>query len=317
MGPEGTALTLPGPSRSPTRGEGGLPRMSGAATWRATMVWLPARALSWPRPSNLLDAVQGRTASRMAIIIKREPELRRMRDAGRIVAEILALLRDEVRPGVSTAELDSFVERELRARGATPSFKGYGRPPFPASICAAVNDQVVHGIPSARQLLRPGDIVGIDVGANYKGFHGDACITYPVGEVAEDAARLLRVTEECLALGVAEAREGKRLGDIGHAIQTHAEDAGFSVVRTLVGHGLGRKLHEEPSVPHFGEPETGLRIQRGMVFTIEPMINQGSHEWRELSDGWTVITRDGKLSAQFEHTVAITANGTEVLTKLD
>lgn len=253
----------------------------------------------------------------MAVTIKREPELRRMRDAGRIVAEILALLYDEVRPGVSTADLDAFVERELRARGASPSFKGYGRPPFPASICAAVNDQVVHGIPSPRQLLRPGDIVGIDVGAYYKGFHGDACVTYPVGEISGEAARLLRVTEECLALGIDQARVGNRLGDIGHAIQTHAEAAGFSVVRTLVGHGLGRKLHEEPSVPHFGDPGAGLLLRPGMVFTIEPMINQGSYEWRELSDGWTVVTSDGKLSAQFEHTVAIGAVGTEVLTRLD
>lgn len=253
----------------------------------------------------------------MAVIIKREPELRRMRDAGRIVAEILALLRAEVAPGVSTADLDAFVERELRARGATPSFKGYGRPPFPASICAAVNEQVVHGIPSPRQLLREGDIIGIDVGAYYKGFHGDACVTFPVGVVSTEAACLLRVTEECLTLGIAAAREGNHLGDIGYAIQTHAEAAGFSVVRTLVGHGLGRRLHEEPSVPHFGTPGTGLLIRRGMVFTIEPMINQGSHEWRELSDGWTVVTSDGKLSAQFEHTVAISANGTEILTELD
>lgn len=253
----------------------------------------------------------------MAVTIKREPELRRMREAGRIVAEILALLRDEVRPGVSTAELDAFVERELRSRGASPSFKGYGRPPFPASICAAVNDQVVHGIPSPRQLLRSGDIIGIDVGAYYKGFHGDACVTYPVGEISDEAARLLRVTEECLALGIEQAVVGNRLGDVGHAIQTHAEAAGFSVVRTLVGHGLGRKLHEEPSVPHFGNPGEGLLLRSGMVFTIEPMINQGSYEWRELSDGWTVVTSDGKLSAQFEHTVAIGARGTEVLTRLD
>lgn len=253
----------------------------------------------------------------MAVTIKREPELRRMREAGRIVAEILALLHDEVRPGVSTAELDAFVERELRARGASPSFKGYGRPPFPASICAAVNDQVVHGIPSPRQLLRSGDIIGIDVGAHYKGFHGDACVTYPVGEITDEAARLLRVTEECLALGIEQAVVGNRLGDIGHAIQTHAEAAGFSVVRTLVGHGLGRRLHEEPSVPHFGKPGEGLLLRPGMVFTIEPMINQGSHEWRELSDGWTVVTSDGKLSAQFEHTVAIGTSGTEVLTRLD
>lgn len=253
----------------------------------------------------------------MAIRLKSSAELQRMRDAGRIVAEIFAHLGEQVRPGVSTAQLDAFVERELRKRGATPSFKGYGTPPFPAAICTAVNAEIVHGIPSTRQLLREGDIIGIDIGAYYKGYHGDACVTFPVGRISDEAARLLRVTQECLWLGIEQAREGNRLGDIGHAIQTHAEAHGYGVVRTLVGHGLGRKLHEEPSVSHVGQPGTGPRLRRGMAFTIEPMINQGTYEWRELADGWTVVTADGKLSAQFEHTVALTDRGTEILTRLD
>lgn len=241
-----------------------------------------------------------------------------MRAAGRLVAEVLATLREHVKPGVSTAELDTLAEREIRRRGATPSFKGYGAPlPFPGSICVAINEQVVHGIPSQHQLLREGDIIGIDVGALLNGWQGDSCITFPVGAISPDAARLLRVTEECLALGIAAAQLGKAIGDIGHAIQTHAEGAGYGVVRGLGGHGIGRKLHEDaPSVQHVGRPGTGLKLRPGMVFTIEPMINQGTHEWRELNDGWTIVTCDGKLSAQFEHTIAITAHGTEILSNL-
>ncbi len=255
----------------------------------------------------------------MAVKLKTPGEIRKMRAAGRIVAEVLALMRDQVRPGVATAELDAFAEREIRRRGATPSFKGYGGPPpFPASICVAVNEQVVHGIPSQRQILREGDIIGIDIGAHYNGYHGDACITYPVGRVSPEAERLLRVTEECLWLGIEQARVGKTVGDIGHAVQTHAEAAGYGVVRGLGGHGVGRRLNEaEPSVQHVGRPGTGLKLRAGMTFTIEPMINAGRPEWRELADGWTVVTVDGSLSAQFEHAIAVTDNGPEILTRLD
>ncbi len=255
----------------------------------------------------------------MAVRLKTPGEIRKMRAAGRIVAEVLEFVRGEVRPGVATDDLDARVERELRRRGATPSFKGYGGPPpFPASICVAVNEQVVHGIPSPRQILREGDIIGIDIGAYYNGYHGDACITLPVGRVSPEAERLLRVTEECLWLGIAQARVGKAVGDIGHAIQTHAEAAGYGVVTGLGGHGVGRRLHEaEPSVQHAGRPGTGLKLRAGMTFTIEPMINAGRPEWRELSDGWTIVTVDGSLSAQFEHTVAITNGEPDILTRLD
>ena len=254
----------------------------------------------------------------MVVKPKSPGELRIMREAGRIVAEIFALLPEQVRPGVSTAQLDAFVEREIRKRGARPSFLNYGHPPYPASICVAVNEQVVHGIPSPRQILREGDIIGIDTGAYYNGYHGDACVTLPVGRVAPEAERLLRVTEECLWLGIAQARVGKAVGDIGHAIQTHAEAAGYGVVTGLGGHGVGRRLHEaEPSVQHAGRPGTGLKLRAGMTFTIEPMINAGRPEWRELSDGWTIVTVDGSLSAQFEHTVAITNGEPDILTRLD
>lgn len=254
----------------------------------------------------------------MAVKLKTKEELRVMRQAGRIVAEIFDALRDKVRPGVSTADLDAFVERELHKRNAKPSFKGYGQPPFPASICAAINEQVVHGIPSTRQILCEGDIIGIDIGAFYRGYHGDACVTYPVGRIVPEVERLLQVTEECLWLGIAQARAGNYVGDIGHAIQTHAEAAGYGVVRGLGGHGIGRRLHEnEPSILHAADPKTGLRLRPGMAFTIEPMINAGRPEWRELSDGWTIVTVDGKLSAQFEHTIAVTDGGPEILTRLD
>lgn len=254
----------------------------------------------------------------MAVRLKTPAEIRKMRDSGRIVAEVFEVLRERVRPGVATAELDALVEREIRKRGATPSFKGYGNPPFPASICVAINEQVVHGIPSPYQILREGDIIGIDIGAYYKGYHGDACVTYPVGRIAPEAQRLLAVTEKCLWLGIEQVGSGKRIGDIGHAIQTYAEGLGYGVVRGLGGHGIGRKLHEDgPSVQHAARPGTGERMRPGFVFTIEPMINQGSPEWRELSDGWTVVTADGKLSAQFEHTVAVTDHGTEILSRLD
>ena len=249
--------------------------------------------------------------------LKSPSEIKKMRASGKIVAEVLAILREAVRPGVSTAELDALAEREVRRRAATPAFKGYGTPPFPGTICVAINEQVVHGIPSRRQLLHEGDIIGIDVGAVHNGWYGDSCITVPVGKVSPEAARLLRVTEECLYLGIEQCQVGNTIGDIGHAIQTYAERQGYGVVLGLGGHGIGRKMHEEePSVQHAGESGTGLRLRPGMVFTIEPMINQGTPEWRELNDGWTIVTKDGKLSAQFEHTVAIAEGGPLILSKL-
>ena len=257
------------------------------------------------------------------IKLKSPREIALMREAGRVVAQALDHVRRLAVPGATTAELDEAVAAVFREHGATPLFLKYpcpvrGKPPFPAVICASVNEQVVHGIPSPRQILREGDIVGIDIGAQYRGWHGDACVTYPVGRVSAEAERLLRVTQECLWLGIEQARAGNRTGDIGHAIQTHAEKHGYGVVTGLGGHGIGKRLHEdEPSIQHAAEPGTGLPLRPGMTFTIEPMINQGSPEWRELADRWTVVTADGKLSAQFEHTVAITRGDPEVLTRLD
>ena len=252
-----------------------------------------------------------------AVRLKTPSEIKKMRTSGRFVAEILATLREAVRPGVSTGDLDALAEREIRRRGATPAFKGYRHPPFPATICVAINEQVVHGIPSRRQFVREGDIIGIDVGLVYNGWYGDSCITVPVGRVTPAAEQLLRVTEECLYLGIEQARPGNTIGDIGHAIQTHAESFGYGVVLGLGGHGIGRRMHEEePSVSHAGEPGSGLPLRPGMTFTIEPMINEGTPEWRELNDGWTIVTLDGKLSAQFEHTVAITEGDPIILSKL-
>ncbi|MCM8750313.1 type I methionyl aminopeptidase [Thermomicrobiaceae bacterium CFH 74404] len=247
----------------------------------------------------------------MPILLKRPEQLKLMREAGRIVAETLLLLREAVRPGITTAELDALAERHIRRRGATPSFKGYRG--FPATICVAVNDEVVHGIPGPR-VLREGDIVGIDIGARYRGFHGDATITVPVGRVSPEAERLLRVCREALDIGIEQARAGNRLTDISAAIQRHVEAAGFSVVRDLYGHGIGRALHEEPMLPHYGPPGQGPLLRPGMVLTIEPMIAAGRPDTRLLDDHWTIVTADGSLSAQFEHTVAITDNGPEILT---
>lgn len=247
----------------------------------------------------------------MPILLKRPEQLKLMREAGRIVAETLLLLREAVRPGITTAELDALAERHIRSRGATPSFKGYRG--FPATICVAVNDEVVHGIPGPR-VLREGDIVGIDIGARYRGFHGDATITVPVGRVSPEAERLLRVCREALDIGIEQARAGNRLTDISAAIQRHVEAAGFSVVRDLYGHGIGRALHEEPMLPHYGPPGQGPLLRPGMVLTIEPMIAAGRPDTRLLDDHWTIVTADGSLSAQFEHTVAITDNGPEILT---
>lgn len=234
-----------------------------------------------------------------------------MREAGKIVAETLTLVSEAVRPGVTTAELDAIAEKNIRRHGAIPSFKRYRG--FPASLCVAVNDEVVHGIPG-RRVLRAGDIISIDTGARYRGFHGDATVTVPVGEISPEAERLMRVCREALDLGIEKARAGNRLTDISHAIQTHVEANGFNVVRDLYGHGIGRSLHEEPMLPHYGPPGQGVTLRPGTVFTIEPMIVMGSPEARTLSDDWTVVTIDGSWAAQYEHTVAVTENGPEILT---
>jgi len=251
------------------------------------------------------------------VVLRSSSEIEGLGFAGDLVARTFEMLRPRVRPGVRLDDLDRIVEEFLLANGAESPYKGYqptpSVPPFPGTVCASVNEQVVHGIPSRRE-LHGGDVVGIDVGAVLGGWIGDACYTYPVGEVSPAAGKLLDVARESLEAGVAEVRPGGRLGDVGAAIQEVAEHHGYGVVRELGGHGVGRKLHEEPHVEHFGRRGHGLRLREGMVFTIEPMINEGSREIRILRDGWTVVTGDGGLSAQYEHTVAVTADGCEVLT---
>ncbi|HVL32149.1 MAG TPA: type I methionyl aminopeptidase [Actinomycetota bacterium] len=248
------------------------------------------------------------------MIFRKTPdEIQKMRRAGAVVAETLAVLREAVRPGVSTRELDEIAEREITGRGAIPSFKGYRG--FPATICTSVNYEIVHGIPGD-VVLRDGDLIKLDCGAIVEGYHGDSAITLPVGEVEESARKLIEATERALWAGIQEARPGNRIGDIGAAVQTVAEGAGFSVVREYVGHGIGRALHEDPPVPNYGTARKGLPLEEGLVIAIEPMVNVGSFETRLLPDGWTVVTADGNLSAHFEHTICITAEGPEVLTAL-
>ncbi len=250
----------------------------------------------------------------MGIIYKSRAEIEQMRVAGRLVARVLEELRGLVRPGVTTAELDAVAEQRIREDGGVPSFKGYHG--YPASICASVNEQVIHGIPSSRALVE-GDILSIDLGAIVGGYHGDAAMTVPVGRISERAAELLRVTEESLYKGIDQARVGNRLGDIGHAVQRHVEAHGFSVVREFVGHGIGTSMHEEPQIPNYGDAGRGVRLAEGMVLAIEPMINVGRPGVKVLGDGWTAVTRDGSLSAHFEHTVGVTAAGPVILTALD
>lgn len=247
------------------------------------------------------------------IILKSDRELEYMRDAGKIVAETHREVAQAVAPGVTTKELDEIAENYIRKKGASPSFKGYHG--FPASICASVNEEVVHGIPGLRK-LKDGDIISIDIGAEINGFHGDAAVTLPVGDIDEELQKLLTVTEEALEAGIAKAVVGNRLSDISHAVQTHVEAHGFSVVRDYVGHGIGRQMHEEPQVPNFGMPGRGPRLRPGMTLAIEPMVNMGTHEVVTLSDNWTVVTKDKKPSAHFEHSIAITDDGPQILTKL-
>jgi methionyl aminopeptidase len=239
-------------------------------------------------------------------------ELERMREAGRLVGEVLAELAAIVAPGVTTADLDALAEKRIARAGAVPAFKGYHG--YPATICTSINEEVIHGIPSGRRLLKDGDIISIDVGASLNGYFGDSAVTLPVGQVSEEAATLLRVTEEALYKAIERVRPGNRISDIGHAVQKHVEAYGFSVVREFVGHGIGERMHEEPQVPNYGDPGRGPRLAVGMVLAIEPMVNAGKPAVKVLGDGWTAVTCDSSLSAHFEHTVAVTADGPWILT---
>ena len=247
------------------------------------------------------------------IIGKSKKELEKMRAAGRLVGEVLQELRAMVQPGVTTIEIDRAAEKMIRDAGALPTFKGYHG--FPYSICASVNEQVVHGFPSDYE-LKDGDIFSIDCGVTLDGFVGDTATTVPVGTVSEQWLSLVRVTEECLDLAIEQCRPGKHLGDIGAAVQQHAESNGYSVVRDYVGHGIGRRMHEDPQIPNYGKPGQGTKIKAGYVFAVEPMINLGGLHTKVLSDGWTVVTMDGQPSAHTEHTIAITEEGPEVLTRV-
>jgi len=247
------------------------------------------------------------------ITIKSPREIEMMAAAGRIVAETLALVKQHVRPDITTEELDQLAENFIRHHpGAQPSFNGLYD--FPATLCTSINQEIVHGIPSHKRVLHDADIVSIDVGVWLEGLHADSAATFPVGDITRETARLLEVTQQALAAGVAQARAGNHVGDIGHAVQQVAEGAGYSVVRELVGHGIGAAFHEEPQIPNYGKPKRGPRLAPGMTIAIEPMINIGGSAIRTLDDKWTVVTQDGSLSAHFEHTVAVTDNGPRILT---
>jgi methionyl aminopeptidase len=246
------------------------------------------------------------------IICKTQRELEIMREAGRIVALTHQELQKYIKPGITTKELDAIAEKYILGCDAIPSFKGYNG--FRGSICASVNEELVHGIPGDR-VLREGDIISIDIGAKYNGYHGDSAWTYAVGTISDETQQLLDVTEKSLYIGLKEAKPGERLSNISHAIQTYVEEHDFSVVREYVGHGVGQELHEDPQIPHYGPPNKGPRLKPGMVLAIEPMVNAGTRYVKTLADDWTVVTVDGKMCAHFEHTVAITENGYEILTK--
>ena len=256
----------------------------------------------------------------MAIMLKRPQDVEAMRAAGKIVATAFAQLKEDIRPGISLRELDERVAALLKREGAETLYKGYRgspptHPPFPGVICASVNNQVCHGFPNER-ILSEGDIVGIDIGLKYKGWCGDSCVTYAVGQVKPEAARLLEVAEAAMWQGIHAAQVGRHISDIGAVIQAYAAKFGYSVIYNWGGHGIGRNLHEDPSVPHRGPGGQGVKLRPNMIFTVEPMINAGGPEWALLRDGWTVVTQDGALSAQFEHTIVITPDGPEVLSKL-
>jgi methionyl aminopeptidase len=244
-------------------------------------------------------------------VLRNRDEIAKMRKAGRVVAEMHARIREAIRPGVTTAELDAVGREVLARRGARSNFLGYRG--FPAVICTSPNDMIVHGIPGPYRLAE-GDVISIDCGAIVEGYHGDSAWTYPVGDVSAEAEKLLRVTEASLWAAIEQTRPGNRLSDIGHAVQTVAEGAGFSVVREYVGHGIGTAMHEEPQIPNYGLPGKGIKLKVGHVFALEPMVNVGAKETQTLDDGWSVVTADGSLSAHFEHTVAVTPEGPEVLT---
>ena len=248
------------------------------------------------------------------IIQKSTDEIKRIKDACLIVTEILIALKDVINEGVNTQELNAFAESTILKKKAKPGFKGYRG--YPATICASINNQVVHGIPSSKTKLKEGDIISIDIGVYYQGFFGDAAYTYPVGKISERAERLLKISQESLYLGIEKASEGNRLHDISYAIQSYVEKHGYSVVRDFVGHGIGRSLHEEPQIPNYGKKGRGPRLKKGMTLAIEPMVNEGTWEVKILKDGWTAVTKDGRLSSHFEHTIAITQNGPLILTKL-
>jgi methionyl aminopeptidase len=246
------------------------------------------------------------------IIIRSPREVEQIRKANVVVAEVLERLKTLVVPGVTTDELDGISEEIILSKGAVPAFKGYRG--YPKTLCVSINEEVVHGIPNKRK-LKEGDIVSIDVGTNLHGYFGDAAITLPVGEINPEAKRLLEVTEKALSIGIGMAKVGNRLFDISHAVQAWVESNGFSVVRDFVGHGIGKSLHEDPQIPNFGSPNQGPRLEKGMIFALEPMVNEGTYEVRVLDDGWTVVTADGKPSAHFEHTIAITDGQAEILSR--
>jgi methionyl aminopeptidase len=245
------------------------------------------------------------------IVCKSPAEIEKMRAANQLVARVLDELASMVAPGVTTADLDDAAEKKVRAAGAVPAFKGYRG--YPATLCASLNEQVVHGIPS-RRAMSSGDIISLDMGVKLNGYYGDSAVTVAVGTVSDEAARLLLVTREALGRGIAQVKVGGRISDIGHAIQAYVESQGFSVVREFVGHGIGASLHEEPQIANYGEPGRGPRLAEGMTLAIEPMVNMGKPAVKVLADGWTAVTKDGSLSAHFEHTVAVTKNGPDVLT---
>jgi methionyl aminopeptidase len=247
------------------------------------------------------------------ILLKSSRELGHMRAAGRILAEVKERLKALVRPGASTKDIDEDIESFIVGKGAVPAFKGYRG--YPATVCTSINNEVVHGIPSAKRKLKDGDIIGLDLGCIVEGYYGDCAITLPVGPIPERVQELLDVTRESLDKAIVQCRAGNRIGDISHAVQTKCESHGFGVVRAFVGHGIGRSLHEEPQVPNFGEAGRGPLLKAGMVLAIEPMVTMGSWEVRVLEDGWTAVTADGSLAAHFEDTIAITGNGPEVLTR--
>jgi methionyl aminopeptidase len=248
------------------------------------------------------------------INIKSPREIEIMRRSGKITSKTLVRLMQAAKPGVTTGELDRIADESIRSMGGVPTFIGYHG--YPSAICASVNDEVVHGMPGER-VLKDGDLLSIDIGTTFEGYVSDSAITVPIGNVSEAAKRLMRVTQECLMLGIAQMQPGNHLGDIGYAVQQHAESHGYGVVRALVGHGVGRKMHEDPQVPNYGSPGQGTLLRKGLVLAIEPMITEGTYEVATLDDGWTVVTEDGKLAAHFEHTIAITDQGPKILTLRD